>query len=119
MATTIFEKYGGFGQVSKLVLAFYNNALESDILAPYFEDTDMRTLIDHQTQFIAALMGGPASYNDDTLARVHKGLAITKDAFDEMARTLQRTLEDFGIEEADVESIIHEIHRREQIIVAR
>lgn len=117
MATTIFDKYGGFGAVSKVVLEFYERASDSDILAPYFENSDMRTLIDHQTKFIASLMGGPASYTDETIRRVHLNLAITEEAFSEMSSLLAETLEDFDFAEADVKAVIKEIVTRKSLIV--
>ncbi len=59
MALSLFEKYGGFASVSKIVSAFYNKAIDSDVIRPYFDNIDMRELIDHQTKFIAAM--SPAS----------------------------------------------------------
>ena len=47
MEQSLFEKYGGFSIVSRIVMRFYNQALDSDILADYFEDIEMERLIDH------------------------------------------------------------------------
>jgi hemoglobin len=117
LAASIFERCGGFAQVSKIVMSFYDRVLDSDLLAPYFAETDMRTLVDHQTKFIAFLMGGPASYTDETLKRVHRHLDITEEAFEEMATLLEETLEDFELSDGDVASVIEEIRRREPLIV--
>ena len=68
MRQTIFERYGGFSKVSKVVMSFYDKILNSSILAPYFAKTDMKRLIDHQTKFISSLMGGPASYTSEHLS---------------------------------------------------
>jgi len=65
MSVSLFDKYGGFANISKLVFAFYEKAIESDVIGPYFDDVEMRALIDHQTKFIASVMGGPASYSDE------------------------------------------------------
>lgn len=43
----------------------------------------MRVLVDHQTKFIALMMGGPASYTDEHLKRVHAHLGIGSTAFGE------------------------------------
>ena len=51
---TMFEKYGGFAKVSRIVSSFYDKALDSPILAPYFTGVDMRRLIDHQTKFASS-----------------------------------------------------------------
>jgi len=58
VSQTLFDKYGGFATVSRIVSAFYDEVLESEQLRPYFRGLDMRRLVDHQTKFIAALMGG-------------------------------------------------------------
>jgi hemoglobin len=112
MAGTLFEKYGGFANVSKIVMAFYDKAIDSDIIGPYFEDTDMRRLVDHQTKFIAQVMGGPVSYSGDALRRVHAPLNIDRAAFDEMAALLRETLEDFSLASGDVDTVMDQIMAR-------
>jgi len=52
-------------------MSFYDKILDSPVTSPYFSGIDMKRLIDHQTKFFAALMGGPASYTNDHLERVH------------------------------------------------
>jgi hemoglobin len=114
---TLFEKYGGFAKVSRIVSAFYEKVLESPLLSPYFENVDMRRLIDHQTKFIAQAMGGPASYSDRELERVHAGLHVTDAAFQEMHMLLRETLEDFGLDSEDIESVCAAILARKPYIV--
>ncbi|MFP3942935.1 MAG: group I truncated hemoglobin [Alphaproteobacteria bacterium] len=119
MAQTIFERYGGFASVRKVVSAFYDKILDSETLSPYFANTNMRTLIDHQTQFISMVMGGPGTITDDVLRRVHAPLGISREHFNEMADLLTETLEDFDYESPDVEYVEREIQRREPLIVTR
>lgn len=117
MHQTIFERYGGFTNVSRVVTAFYDKVLDSPVASPYFEHIDMRRLIDHQTRFIATLMGGPASYSDDHLARVHARLGITETAFAEVAELLRETLEDLDFEDEDVEAVVDLVMARKRVIV--
>ena len=56
---TLFEKYGGFSSVSKVVLAFYDTLLDSDDIGPFFDDIDMSRMVDHQTKFVASLPWRP------------------------------------------------------------
>lgn len=118
MSDTIFERYGGFSSVRKIVSEFYDRILASENLQPYFANIDMRILIDHQTKFIAAVMDGPASFSDDALRRAHMRLSISREDFREMADILRETLEDFDFDEADVDLICSEVTKREPIIVA-
>lgn len=117
MARTVFERYGGFAKVSRIVSSFYGRVLDDPILAPYFEHIDMRRLMDHQTKFIASLMGGPASYTDEHLARVHERLHITNEAFDRMALVLRETLEDHDFDETDISTVHAGIVSRRAFIV--
>ena len=96
MTRPLFEKYGGFAQVSKVVMSFYDKVLDSEIIGPYFDNIDVRRLIDHQTKFIASVMGGPASFSNEALRQVHANLDTDKNSFDEMTRLLTETLTEIG-----------------------
>ena len=119
MATTVFERCGGFATVRKVISAFYDKLLDSEMLSGYFADVDMRRLIDHQTKFISSIMGGPASFSDDALRRAHAKLGLSHGELVEMAGLLRETLEDFDLEKADIEQVYNEIMKRENLIVTR
>ena len=105
MKRTIFEKYGGFASVSKVVMDFYDLRLESPVTSPFFANTDMKSLIDHQTKFISSVMGGPASFTNDHVERVHARLGITEPAFNEALALLRETLEDHNFQEDDIQQV--------------
>jgi hemoglobin len=119
MAMTLFERAGGFATVRKIVSAFYDKVLDSPTLQRYFADVDMRALVDHQTKFIASVMGGPASFDDEQLRRTHARLGISRADFLEVAALLRETLEDFGLDAADVEHVHRSVLRRESVVVTR
>ena len=115
---TLFEKYGGFATVSKIVMSFYDKVLDSDQVGGYFEDIDMRQLIDHQTKFVASIMGGPASFSDDMLKRVHARFAVSRPDFDETARLLKETLVEYEMAEEDVRTVMEAIEARSSVIIS-
>ncbi|MDX1393063.1 MAG: group 1 truncated hemoglobin [Gemmatimonadota bacterium] len=117
MTQSTFERYGGFATVSKVVLAFYEKVMESDVLADYFESVDMRRLVDHQTQFVSQLMGGPVAYTDDMLRQLHARLGVHDEAFDEMVELFTETLEDFELDDDDIDAIAGELSVRRPLIV--
>ena len=117
MPRSILERYGGFPFLSRVVMAFYDRVLDSDALSPYFEDVDMRRLIDHQTKFIAFLMGGPASYTNDHLRHVHDRLGIDEASFEVMISTMTETLEEFDMEAADISAVLAELRSRAPWII--
>lgn len=119
MKRSIFERYGGFARVSRVVSSMYDKILESPVTSPYFAGSDMRRLIDHQTRFVATLMGGPASYTNEHLERVHSRLGITDSAFDEVVYLLKETLEDYDFDDDDIAEVEREMQNRRQYIVSR
>ena len=118
MATSMFDRYGGFSSVSKIVMAFYDKVLDSDIIGDYFENTELPALIDHQTKFIASVMGGPASYTNPVLQRVHADLGIDAAAFQEMVSLLRETLEEFELAPHDIDTVIQDIKGRSSYIIS-
>jgi hemoglobin len=71
MTAGLYEQLGGFSVVRKLVSDFYDRVLDETDLEPFFDNTDMATLVDHQTKFWAMLLGGPASYTEDQMRHIH------------------------------------------------
>ncbi|MBY6065492.1 group 1 truncated hemoglobin [Leisingera aquaemixtae] len=119
MPQTIYEKYGGFSAISRVVMTFYELALDSDQIGDYFADVDMARLIDHQTKFISSLLGGPASFSDDRLEAVHRALGISHEDFDEMGTLLKEALEQHGLSEPDIRTTLSAIESKRSIIVTR
>ncbi len=102
MKRSLYEKVGGFRVVSGIVLSFYDKVLESEAIAPYFASVDMPRLIDHQTQFVCALLGGPASFSDEHLAHAHRRLRISPAAFDQAASLFREALGEADLDEEDI-----------------
>ncbi len=115
---TLFDKYGGFSQISKIVLSFYDALLDNDEIGPFFEDVDMGRMVDHQTKFIASLLGGPASYSDSQLRQLHARLDIRDSHFDDLKVVLADTLSAHGIEPQDVDAVVVEFEKRRPMIVS-
>ena len=119
MRKTLFERYGGFASVSRIVMNFYDKMLASPLTSRYFANTNMKKLVDHQTKFISSLLGGPASFTNEHLERVHADLGITEEAYMEAVDLLKETLEDHDFERADVQHVEAEFMSRKNFIVTR
>lgn len=119
MKQSIFERYGGFSTMRKVVSDFYDRVLDSPRLQSYFVDVDLRNLIDHQTKFVASVMGGPASFSDDVLRRVHEPLGISIAEFDEIVSLLCEAMEENGMADEDIDHVRKEIMKRQLLIVSR
>jgi hemoglobin len=119
MTATLYEKYGGFKVVSRVVMRFYEMALDSDQIGDYFEDIDMPRLMDHQTKFISSLLGGPVSFSNDRLHQVHSRLEISHVDFDELVNLLGEALAEYGFSSSDINIVLSEIELKRALIVAR
>src|SRR5262245_18506889 len=117
MAQTVFERVGGFMVVRKIVSAFYDCVLDSPVVQHHFTELSMPRLIDHQTQFISQLLGGPVRISDETLQHAHARLRITPEEFEEVGRILRETLEEAGLSSEDIAFVMGEVRRRERLIV--
>ena len=119
VSQTIYEKYGGFKTISRIVMTFYDMALDSEQIGDHFDDIDMPRLIDHQTKFVSSLVGGPASFSDDRIEAVHRHLNITHSDFDEMGALLSEALQSHGMSDPDIAVVLEAIESKRSIIVAR
>ncbi|GAA6160897.1 MULTISPECIES: group I truncated hemoglobin [Ruegeria] len=119
MSQTIYERYGGFKTISRIVMTFYEMALDSDQIGGHFEDIDMPRLIDHQTKFVSSLVGGPASFSDERIEAVHRHLNISHEDFDEMAALFAQALEMHGMDDSHVKIALGAIESKRRIIVTR
>ncbi|MEJ2759001.1 MAG: group 1 truncated hemoglobin [Anaerolineales bacterium] len=119
MARTIFDRYGGFRKISKIVISFYEKITTSPITQRYFDGINMKRLIDHQTKFVSSMMGGPASYTNEHLERVHASLGITEEAFYEAVDLFKDTLEDHDFDDPDIDAVEQEVLSRKNHIVKK
>ncbi len=106
MSITLFDKYGGFKTFGMVVSCFYQKVLDSEQLAPYFENVNMEKLISHQTNFLSKALGGPDKYKGLDLKSSHARLNITENAFNETVELLEEALEEGGVEKPDISTII-------------
>jgi hemoglobin len=117
MEQTLFEKYGGFSVVSRIVLDLYDRLPDDDDVGPFFDDVEMARIVDHQTKFVSSLMGGPASYTDDQISRLHARLDIGDEHFDKLQAILRQTLADHGIAPGDTDAIVGAFESRRKLVV--
>ncbi len=114
--SSTFQKYGGFSAVSRVVMTFYEMVLDNDLVGHHFDNVDMPRLMDHQTKFVSALMGGPSAMNDERLAFVHRDLAITREEFDEIVLLLTDAMSQHGMEQADIHNVKKSFEEKRALI---
>lgn len=113
----LFDKYGGIRVLRHVIMDFYDRVLDSEVIGHFFEDTDMARLIDHQTKFFTMVLGGPADFSNERLARAHSHLRLDHTQFDEAVALLVDTLEEANFSDEDRDAVIAAIETRRNIIV--
>lgn len=114
---SMFDKYGGFSVVSKIVLDLYERLLDDDDLGPFFDDVEFAKIVDHQTKFVSEVMGGPAAYTDKQIEKLHSHLPITSEHFQKLAEMLAQVLKDHAIEDEDASEIVGAFACRRHLVV--
>ena len=103
--------------VSRVIRSFYSAVMDDPSLEPYFRGIDMARLIDHQTKFVASVMGGPASFTDEHLARVHARLGIDDESFETVTLILREAMEDHDMDESDIGAVVSVMRTKKNLIV--
>lgn len=107
---TLFDKYGGVPVITALVARFYERVLMSPALAPYFDGIDMLALVDHQVAFMRFVMGKPSDiFSAGRMADAHQKFKISATDFDEAVRVLTQVLEEGGVSEADLLTVVSRV----------
>ena len=106
VVVTLYEKYGGFATIHSIVQNFYDDVLAEDSLRPYFDRVNMTFLLNHQTEFLSQVLGGPFQFTGKTLREAHQHLYIKKSDFELVAQLLRENLEDFEFEKEDIETVM-------------
>lgn len=114
---TLYEKYGGFSTISKIVMTLYDKLLDDDDVGPFFDDVDMPKLIDHQTKFVSSLMGGPASFTDTHIQNAHRNLTIYAAHFDRLKELIDETLTEFSVDGEDIQTVLAAFEQRRGLLV--
>ncbi|MEZ4743305.1 MAG: group 1 truncated hemoglobin [Bdellovibrionota bacterium] len=107
MSDSIYDIYGGFSTISTIVHKFYEKIKEEDNLQKYFLGIDWQRLIDHQTKFLCKVLGGPDNYSGKSLAAAHKHLQISEEDFLLVGEILQETLEEAGMSEEHINTVLN------------
>ena len=77
----------------------------------------LRTSVALSAIFVAGATGGPFGFDNATLWHAHARLGITRDEFAEVVEHLRLTLEEFGVGESEIATILQAVRSKERLIV--
>lgn len=116
MSESLYDKYGGYETVFKLVSNFYAKINRNPQVMKYFTDTDMTTLIEHQSRFISYILGSPDKFEVD-LNQIHQPMKISDEHFVVVKDLLKSSMEELEMEAEDIENILIVIEGTKNSIV--
>ena len=105
-SATIYDLIGGAPAITAAVDEFYTRVLADEMLAPFFEQSDIERLKGHQRAFFTVALRGGGNYGGRTMRDAHLGRGITDGDFDRVAMHLTETLLALGVPETLVQQVI-------------
>ena len=94
---SFYEDIGGDDAIEAVVEQMYEHILDDDRLAPYFDESNIQSLISHQSRFIAMVAGGPEYH--DNIPETHAHMNLHDEHFDAVLAYLHRALMENGVDE--------------------
>jgi truncated hemoglobin YjbI len=123
--TTLWERLGGEANVKKVVDAFVAAAVK-DPKVDFFrggkvprDEQGVGDLKKSLVEFISKETGGPLKYTGKSMKEAHKGMGITDEQFDALAKHLKKALEDKGAKEPDVKAVLDAVEKTRKDIVEK
>jgi len=103
---TLYERLGGREAIRAVVDDFYARLLADDELGPFFADTDMESLKEHQTDYLCEAAGGPAEYTGPDIRAAHLHVPFTDALLDRSVEHLLASLDEFDVTGEDREAVV-------------
>jgi hemoglobin len=94
---SLYRQLGGRVAITAVVDDFYDRILSDTALAPFFAGIDMVRLRQHQAAFLAAVLGGPTTYEGRSLRQAHAGHGIEAGHFEAVAGHLAAAMQACGV----------------------
>lgn len=107
--STLYEKIGGRTNIELMVTAFYQRVLSDNLLAPFFENTEIEKLKQMQVAFFSIALGGGEPDAMPSLRDAHAGRGIDSKHLTRFTELLIETLSEVGIEEQDAKEVYERI----------
>lgn len=100
MEKSLYDRIGGESAVRSTVVKLYDKILDDEMLAPFFENSNVDALRRSQNAFVTYAFGGSTLYKGRTLRGAHKNAVshgLTDIHFDTVAKYLREAMEELGV----------------------
>jgi hemoglobin len=115
---TLYDRLGGQEGIRAVVDDFYDRLLADDELGPLFEDADLESLRETQTDFLCEAAGGPETYDATPVREAHLHVPFTPELIGRAVDLLYESLESFDVPEEDADAVVEAIAAYEADLLA-
>jgi hemoglobin len=115
----LYDRLGRRDGIAAVVETFYDRVLADDRLNGHFAGVDTDDLRAHQTAFLAAVTGGPGSYDGREMRAAHADLDLDRADFAAVAGHLDAALAAHDVSEDDRAAVLEEVQSLETAILNR
>ncbi|GGA62967.1 group 1 truncated hemoglobin [Neiella marina] len=105
-AASVFDKLGGAPAIDAAVDIFYRKVLADDRISHFFDTIDMEAQHVKQKAFLTMAFGGPNNYSGKDMREAHKHMNLTEEHFNAVAENLVGTLQELGVSQEDIDSVV-------------
>ena len=95
--TSPYEAIGGEAKIRAVLSALYDLLFDDAIVGFLFAGKDKGHIVEAQTAFTCAFLGGPQRYEGRPLPEVHAALPLLPGHFDRRHRLLRQVLEEQAV----------------------
>lgn len=115
---TLYDRLGGRDAIRAVVDDFYARLLDDEEIGPFFADTDMAALKEHQTDYLVEAAGGPATYTGPSIKDAHLDVPFTDALIERSVEHLQASLDAFDVTGEDREAVVAAVARHADDLLA-
>lgn len=105
-AASVFDKLGGAASIDAAVDIFYRKVLADERISHFFDTIDMEAQHVKQKAFLTMAFGGPNNYSGKDMREAHKHMNLTEEHFNAVAEHLVGTLQELGVSQEDIDSVV-------------
>lgn len=123
MDLPLYDRLGGDKAMEVFVDLFYSKVLKDDLIAHFFQDTDMQCQRLKQKSFLSMAFGGPYHYTDQDLRAAHKPLiekyGLSDVHFDRVLQIFKETMMDLNISANEQQGVMEILESTRETILDR
>ncbi len=115
---TLYERLGGYEGIRTVVDDFYDRLGADEKLGQFFENADVESLRESQTDFLCEAAGGPETYDAAPVREAHLHVPFTPEHIQRAIDLLYESLEDASVPDDDAEAVVRAVAAYEEELLA-